>query len=77
MKTKEVRSWLYDIPPQVRRTDAIQAFDSMEFPLVEIEDQDGLTCAGFPTLVGKDGALLSKLSTIPDSHCSRRRSQQY
>jgi hypothetical protein len=57
--------------------DAIQAFDSMEFPLVEIEDQDGLTGAGFPTLVGKDGALLSKLSTIPDSHFSRRRSQQY
>ena len=52
MKTKEVRSLLYDILPQVRRTDAIQAFDSMEFPLVEIEDQDG--------------ALLSKLSTIPD-----------
>ena len=47
MKTKDVRSSLYDIPPQVRRTDAIQAFDSMEFPLVEIEDQDGLIGVGF------------------------------
>jgi len=55
VKTKEVRSLLYDILPQVRRTDAIQAFDSMEFPLVEIEDQDGLTGAGFPTLSEKMG----------------------
>ena len=61
MKTKDVRSSLYDIPPQVRRTDAIQAFDSMEFPLVEIEDQDGLIGVGFSYTIGKGGRAIKQI----------------
>ena len=61
MKTKDVRSSLYDIPPQVRRTDAIQAFDSMEFALVEIEDQDGLIGVGFSYTIGKGGRAIKQI----------------
>ena len=42
MKIRAVRTSLYDIPPEVERVDAIQAFVSMEFPFIEIEDADGV-----------------------------------
>lgn len=55
MKIKSVRTSLYDIPPQVQRTDAIQAFVSMEFPFIEIEDADGVIGTGFSYTIGKGG----------------------
>ncbi len=61
MKVKAVRSYLYDIPPQVQRTDAIQAFVSMEFPLVEIEDEDGVVGVGFSYTIGKGGQAIKEV----------------
>jgi L-alanine-DL-glutamate epimerase-like enolase superfamily enzyme len=61
MKIKAVRSYLYDIPPQVRRTDAIQTFSSMEFPLVEIEDEDGIIGTGFSYTIGKGGQAIKQV----------------
>ena len=61
MTIKAVRSSLYDIPPQVRRTDAIQTFESMEFPLVEIEDEDGRIGVGFSYTIGKGGVAIKQI----------------
>lgn len=61
MKVKAIRSYLYDIPPQVRRTDAIQTFSSMEFPLVEIEDEDGIIGTGFSYTIGKGGQAIKQV----------------
>ena len=61
MTIKAVRSYLYDIPPQVRRTDAIQAFESMEFPLVEVEDEDGRIGIGFSYTIGKGGEAIKQI----------------
>ena len=61
MRIKTVRTSLYDIPPQVERTDAIQAFVSMEFPFIEIEDVDGIVGTGFSYTIGKGGAAIKQI----------------
>ena len=61
MKIKSVRTALYDIPPQVQRTDAIQAFVSMEFPFIEIEDTDGVIGTGFSYTIGKGGEAIKQI----------------
>lgn len=61
MKIKAVRTALYDIPPQVERVDAIQAFVSMEFPFIEIEDADGVIGTGFSYTIGKGGEAIRQI----------------
>ncbi|MXV77921.1 mandelate racemase/muconate lactonizing enzyme family protein [Candidatus Poribacteria bacterium] len=61
MKIRDVRTTLYDIPPQVKRTDAIQAFVSMEFPFIEIEDDDGVVGTGFSYTIGKGGEAIRQV----------------
>ena len=61
MRIKAVRTALYDIPPQVERTDAIQAFVSMEFPYIEIEDEDGVVGTGFSYTIGKGGEAIRQI----------------
>ncbi len=61
MKIRAVRTALYDIPPQVERVDAIQAFVSMEFPFIEIEDVDGVVGTGFSYTIGKGGAAIKQI----------------
>ena len=61
MRIKKVRTALYDIPPQVKRTDAIQSFVSMEFPYIEIEDEDGVVGIGFSYTIGKGGEAIRQI----------------
>ena len=39
--------FMVDLPPMVRRTDAIQSFDSQQTPFVQITDSDGGTGLGY------------------------------
>ena len=61
---------MVDLVPKVKRTDAIQSFDSQETPLVRITDSDGATGCGYTVMhEGAGGALpTSCLRTGPRRH---------
>ena len=52
---------LIDIPPKVKRTDAIQSFDLQETPMVRITDADGATGTGYSYTIGTGGSSVRRL----------------
>jgi L-alanine-DL-glutamate epimerase-like enolase superfamily enzyme len=52
---------LVDIPPKVRRTDAIQNFVSQETPIVAITDSDGAVGTGYSYTIGTGGSSAMRL----------------
>jgi L-alanine-DL-glutamate epimerase-like enolase superfamily enzyme len=52
---------MVDLPPKVRRTDAIQSFVSQETPMVTITDADGATGTGYSYTIGTGGSSVMRL----------------
>ena len=52
---------MVDLKPKVRRTDAIQSFDSQETPIVRITDSDGVTGTGYSYTIGTGGPSIIAL----------------
>ena len=62
-KIERVELCMVDLVPKVRRTDAIQSFDSQETPIVRITDSDGQIGTGYSYTIGQGGgAVMSLLS---------------
>jgi len=54
---------MVDLQPLVKRTDAIQSFDSQETPIVRLTDSEGATGIGYSYTIGQGGpAIVSLLS---------------
>lgn len=52
---------MVDLQPNVRRTDAIQSFDSQQTPFVLITDCDGVTGLGYSYTIGQGGSAVMAL----------------
>src|SRR5579871_878651 len=52
---------LVDIPPKVKRTDAIQSFVSQETPIVTVTDSDGAVGTGYSYTIGTGGSSVMRL----------------
>jgi L-alanine-DL-glutamate epimerase-like enolase superfamily enzyme len=52
---------LIDIPPKVKRTDAIQSFGSQETPIVTVIDSDGAAGTGYSYTIGTGGSSVMRL----------------
>jgi L-alanine-DL-glutamate epimerase-like enolase superfamily enzyme len=50
-----------DLKPKVKRTDAVQAFELQETPMVRITDSDGATGTGYSYTIGTGGSSVAKL----------------
>jgi L-alanine-DL-glutamate epimerase-like enolase superfamily enzyme len=50
-----------DIPPKVKRTDAIQSFSSQETPIVTVIDSDGASGTGYSYTIGTGGSSVMRL----------------
>jgi L-alanine-DL-glutamate epimerase-like enolase superfamily enzyme len=59
IETVEIR--MVDLPPKVKRTDAIQSFVSQETPIVTITDSDGATGTGYSYTIGTGGSSVMRL----------------
>ena len=46
-RIEKIELQLVDLPPKVKRTDAIQSFVSQETPIVTITDSDGAVGTGY------------------------------
>lgn len=58
----QVDVFMANLTPKVKRTDAIQSFDSQETPFVRITDSDGATGLGYTYTIGQGGpAIVSML----------------
>jgi len=53
--------FMVDLQPMVRRTDAIQSFDSQQTPFVQITDSDGVTGLGYSYTIGQGGSAVMAL----------------
>ncbi|MCX8280871.1 mandelate racemase/muconate lactonizing enzyme family protein [Phyllobacterium sp. 0TCS1.6C] len=60
-KIERVELRMVDLPPKVRRTDAIQSFVSQETPIVTITDSDGATGTGYSYTIGTGGSSVMRL----------------
>src|SRR5271165_4299190 len=60
-KIERVELRLVDIPPKVKRTDAIQSFVSQETPIVSITDSDGAIGTGYSYTIGTGGSSVMRL----------------
>ncbi len=60
-KIAKVEIFMVDLQPKVRRTDAIQAFDSQQTPFVKITDSDGQTGLGYSYTIGQGGSAVMAL----------------
>ena len=60
-KIERVELRLVDIPPKVKRTDAIQTFVSQETPIVAITDSDGAVGTGYSYTIGTGGSSVMRL----------------
>jgi len=58
---RHVEICMVDLKPKVRRTDAIQSFDSQETPIVRITDRDGVTGTGYTYTIGQGGPAIMSL----------------
>jgi L-alanine-DL-glutamate epimerase-like enolase superfamily enzyme len=52
---------MVDLPPKVKRTDAIQSFVSQETPIVTITDSDGAIGTGYSYTIGTGGSSVMRL----------------
>ena len=60
-RIERVELRLVDIPPKVKRTDAIQSFVSQETPIVTITDSDGAVGTGYSYTIGTGGSSVMRL----------------
>ncbi len=60
-RIERIEMRLVDIPPKVRRTDAIQSFVSQETPIVTITDSDGAVGTGYSYTIGTGGSSVMRL----------------
>ncbi|MHA1547431.1 MAG: mandelate racemase/muconate lactonizing enzyme family protein [Alphaproteobacteria bacterium] len=58
---ERVEICMVDLKPKVKRTDAIQSFDSQETPIVRITDKDGATGTGYSYTIGQGGGAVMSL----------------
>jgi len=58
-RIEKVELRMVDLPPKVKRTDAIQSFVSQETPIVTITDSDGAVGTGYSYTIGSVMRLLS------------------
>ena len=52
---------MVDLVPKVKRTDAIQSFDSQETPIVRITDSEGQVGVGYSYTIGQGGPAVMSL----------------
>lgn len=57
----EIELMMVDLKPAVRRSDAIQSFDSQETPIVIIRDADGAEGIGYSYTIGTGGPSIMAL----------------
>ena len=60
-KIERVELLMVDLSPKVRRTDAIQSFDSQETPIVRLTDSDGWQGVGYSYTIGQGGPAIMSL----------------
>lgn len=60
-KIEHIEIFMADLLPKVKRTDAIQSFDSQETPFVRITDSDGATGLGYSYTIGQGGPAIMSL----------------
>ncbi len=60
-KIKKIELLIVDLKPKVKRTDAIQSFDSQQTPMVLITDADGFTGTGYSYTIGQGGEAIMSL----------------
>lgn len=53
--------FMANLVPQVKRTDAIQSFDSQETPFVRVTDADGVVGLGYSYTIGQGGPAVVSL----------------
>ena len=63
-RIEQIELRLVDIPPKVRRTDAIQSFVSQETPIVRVHADDGAVGTGYCYTIGTGGRAVVSL-TLP------------
>ena len=59
--SRRIELRLVDLPPKVKRTDAIQSFVSQETPIVTITDSDGAVGTGYSYTIGTGGSSVMRL----------------
>lgn len=64
-RIEQVKLSMVTLQPKVRRTDAIQSFESQETPIVRITDSDGAEGVGYSYTIGQGGPAI--LSLLTDS----------
>jgi L-alanine-DL-glutamate epimerase-like enolase superfamily enzyme len=52
---------LVNLPPKVKRTDAVQSFECQETPIVRIRDADGAVGTGYSYTIGTGGSSVVRL----------------
>jgi len=57
-KIVKVELQMVDLQPKVKRTDAIQSFDSQQTPIVQITDSEGVTGTGYSYTIGQGGEAI-------------------
>lgn len=60
-RIESVELLMVDLVPKVRRTDAIQSFQSQQTPMVRITDSDGATGVGYSYTIGQGGPAIMSL----------------
>ncbi|MBW8638906.1 mandelate racemase/muconate lactonizing enzyme family protein [Hoeflea sp. WL0058] len=60
-KIERIELRMVNLVPKVKRTDAIQSFDSQETPIVTITDSDGATGTGYSYTIGTGGSSVMRL----------------
>src|SRR5579871_6967363 len=60
-RIESVTTRLVDLPPKVKRTDAIQSFVSQETPIVTVTDSDGAVGTGYSYTIGTGGSSVMRL----------------
>ncbi len=60
-RIERVELRMVDLPPKVKRTDAIQSFVSQETPIVTITDADGAVGTGYSYTIGTGGSSVMRL----------------
>ncbi|MGB5838967.1 MAG: mandelate racemase/muconate lactonizing enzyme family protein, partial [Brucella anthropi] len=60
-RIEKVELRMVDLPPKVKRTDAIQSFVSQETPIVTITDSEGAVGTGYSYTIGTGGSSVMRL----------------
>ncbi len=56
-----VEALMIDLQPKVKRTDAIQSFDSQQTPIIKLTDADGVAGVGYSYTIGQGGEAIMSL----------------